>query len=1270
MSPFDPDDIARASASPRWSALVRTDVDPEAIGRWDPALDRQTRVLVPVDVQALFVPAGSAEPMVRVPLSLSAPDGEKPAPPTPVLDPGKPRPAGVHLHWAPPDALLRGSLGENSGANRLQLPPLPDRWVVLRILVPLRAAAPHVRGWVIEADTAKAIPLESWPAGAAAVPQAGRTVAPDELTGSAGGSLNWVGVYDAAINRLAFFDPLEDLKSVTPDGVEGSQAAYLVAGWWSTPSRDPLDGVQTRTSLGQRLTELRWALETDAEGGDTLQIEREVRRQKQATLGLNTAGRYEQGTPVSSQRRATVPPATIAKQAFRPVTSIFADELTSVVQQEPSWPRSTLLHGCVYGVPIEKTDIVENRPDVRRVEVAFGEAGDDLAAALTSASLASRDAADRRAVERLLAAFTGHVLDRIGTADGLVDVEEHEHAGAFVALPGGAGATERLLTGRQAASLAAGRKARAEQARRDAAPGPGTRISLFATSKSDLKKVTVDEQRGEAHRRAGGTAPEKAPAVETRDVVRPAPRLHLPADPMIAIRGARRSLRHGGDGRFSPDKLLHCRWPSQVIRGIDQVIEGREILPSLQSGAIPEEVVLLAREVMLVNPYLAPWLARTAAGRRSLDTNATTRRLVAEAALRFGVDAIYDGRTAAFQPATRAPGTPQVRVTDHLVADQLHRFSLVLGTDPDPVGVTVWSQPWVPLWLDWEVELTSSDRLLGWRLAAVDYESVEDAAPDHSTRRFRGRSPLTTGTAATLAAAVRGWLAAEDQRDRDNAGEADEATEAALSRIADAIENLDVLAVTLDGIREQLLGLKYEDGLVRPRKEDGSLGPPEPTGQPPVFLRGGTIQLTRARIVDAFGRTLPLPVEATRVPVRSEVADMPAGLRLRPRLTLPARLLFRFIDPAAAGSEADEARVDQVNADGMINPVAAFLLPDHIDEALEVFDSTGAPLGQIMHEPIGGGVMWEIAPGREGPPDAAPLHGLTGAARHAGFFAAGIVTADARARGGTAADPDRDSALTALLRAIDTTLWTVDTFRSLGSEHIAGLVGRPIAVVRARLSLDIASDFGLDGAAAAAALADRAFTVRVGELTRGDDGLLAYFVNDDYEHVHIVDKVVASMAFESRRQRGHLGQYGTAPRVPPRREIDHRYVVAEDELVIRPNQTLILTLLMHPAGKVHLTSGVVPRKSLQLARDWVAPGLAVIAPSARVGPVLIDPATVRLPKISAFPKDQMFTRRDTPSTWKNDPILSATQAALLPDLPHEVQEGYIRIAPETTEGDA
>jgi hypothetical protein len=127
--------------------------------------------------------------------------------------------------------------------------------------------------------------------------------------------------------------------------------------------------------------------------------------------------------------------------------------------------------------------------------------------------------------------------------------------------------------------------------------------------------------------------------------------------------------------------------------------------------------------------------------------------------------------------------------------------------------------------------------------------------------------------------------------------------------------------------------------------------------------------------------------------------------------------------------------------------------------------------------------------------------------------------------------------------------------------------------------------------------------------------------------------------------------------------ITNPYIAAEDELRLHPGQTATLTLLMHPAGRVHLTSGVLPRKALALQKDWVAPGLAVMAPSARVGPVLVDPATIALPLISVFPKKQVFTRRDSPLTWKDDPIVAATQTALLPDLPHEVQEGYIRIAP-------
>ena len=36
--------------------------------------------------------------------------------------------------------------------------------------------------------------------------------------------------------------------------------------------------------------------------------------------------------------------------------------------------------------------------------------------------------------------------------------------------------------------------------------------------------------------------------------------------------------------------------------------------------------------------------------------------------------------------------------------------------------------------------------------------------------------------------------------------------------------------------------------------------------------------------------------------------------------------------------------------------------------------------------------------------------------------------------------------------------------------------------------------------------------MRIGELTRTDDGLIGFFVDDDFEHLHLVDKVVRDMA--------------------------------------------------------------------------------------------------------------------------------------------------------------
>jgi hypothetical protein len=303
------------------------------------------------------------------------------------------------------------------------------------------------------------------------------------------------------------------------------------------------------------------------------------------------------------------------------------------------------------------------------------------------------------------------------------------------------------------------------------------------------------------------------------------------------------------------------------------------------------------------------------------------------------------------------------------------------------------------------------------------------------------------------------------------------------------------------------------------------------------------------------------------------------------------------------------------------------------------------------------------------PPDAGPLTDVPPHAQHAALFAAGLVQADIAAR--QASEPPTCSALSALLRAIDSTLWTVDTFAAIGTPTIAGLVGRPVAVVRATLRLDAPDDLDevqVDEAGgptaraeAFATLTAHDFPFRIGELGRSDDSVLGFFVDDDYTRFHVVDQVVAAAALASGPRTGFLGRLGDTPEPD---EIRHDYLVLEDTLTIRVGQTVRLTILMLPAGKVHVTSGILPRKALELADTWVRPGLTAMVPSMRVGPLLVDPAEIRLPNVASIGGKQQFTRRTGAITWRDDPILASTTNAYLPKMAHEVQEGWIRVAPD------
>ncbi|MEO7421054.1 MAG: hypothetical protein ABIU87_01505 [Ornithinibacter sp.] len=1290
MADFDltPERLAKSVYTDRFAALARADVDLATWKTWDQHLVRDERILVPVDVQAYVVPVGGQEPCVDV----AGVDGD-PAP----FEAGAARPVGVHLHWALPDALLRGE--NDPVSKKVRMPRLPDRWVVVRTLLPEGARAAYASGWVLDAVSCGVTPLSTYagtvPPGAAPLDGGVRL---EVLDGGARGSLMWTATYEGALNRFALHDPLLDLPGaeVAPHGFHRGRASYTVAGWWTDSATDPLAGSRGETSVRARLGELRWWVSPDGE--DAVEYPEDPRTAKlERYAGLKSPRTHPPVTVQTQYAKATTTYSAIAPEAAIPVADV-----AGVTVGIGATRYHTMLHGSVIGVPVDGTaGGADDRPDTSTLAASLGTDLDDIVSAFAAPALGI-DSAKRLTAERLCAAFTGDLLGRIGTPDGLNDLADQEHANGFWALPGRpvAGAKADRLRTEDSTSLgplAVGRKGRAAHQQTKGSGVPkGTKVGWRGVAPMTSGKHAMARGQGAGERDdpgtgtgngAGSTAPPAG-----REVVRAAPRVFRPAPLMVGLRGVHPSARHHGDGLFDDQGLLRCRFPGEVSPSIDGSVDGRSVLPTLGSGAVPSEVTRVVREAIIFDGYSVGWLA-AASGRTGADAEALQARLTAEMLRLYGTTATYDGSGTGLVAAAARARMPRAaardswaghsqleEVTTLQVAAELSRFSLVAWSTPSPIAITTWRQPWVPLWLEWRVELTGTEDLAGWSLVDGDLRRTDPVVG--ATRTLTGRSPLTTGVGESLTTAMAQWLKQEQERDLASPSQSliPDADEGVLADVANLIRPLDLCSASLDGIREQLLGIAYEGYVHRVRGGDG-VNRPRATGLP-VPLFGGALKVLDLRLVDAFGRMVEVPLTVIARTSTQELPDEPAGVLLPPRIQNSARWLLRLVDPAYGLDQdpatAPEAYVDQLRAALAVTPVSGFLLPDHIDEALEVFDRDGHPLGQLEHDSFSvddgpGSVRWEPAPGRPIPPDAGPLTDIPPHAQHAAMFAAGLVQADIEAR--QAQVPPSCSALSALLRAIDSTLWTVDTFAAIGTPTIAGLVGRPVAVVRATLRLDAPDDVDevqvdeVGGPAARtasyAALAAHEFPFRIGDLGRSDDSVLGFFVDDDYTRFHVVDKVVADAALASGPRTGFLGRLGDTPVPDP---IEHGYLVLEDTLTIRVGQTKRLTILMLPAGKVHVTSGILPRKALELADTWVGPGLAAMVPSMRVGPLLVDPAEIRLPNVASLGSKQQFTRRTGPISWRDDPILASTTSAYLPKMPHEVQEGWIRVAPDQEGG--
>ncbi|NTW42634.1 MAG: hypothetical protein HGA44_22640, partial [Cellulomonadaceae bacterium] len=234
------------------SAAIAHALTPGMLATWDPRLARTPRVMVPVQLDVLMVRGEGgtwAKTVMAVPKATSSPEAH-----TLLAEPfaeREPRKPGAYLHWALPDALTRG-VGTAAGGD-VSFPPIPDRWLVVRLSTPDVGARRAVTAWVLESDGAEPVvtPLDAWSEDAD--PERTTTAGVEPLTALGHGDSSWSAYFDNVENRLGFYDDLTDVRG--PLG-------YLVCGWHSRHVDDPIgEGLSSPTHFESRLAELGWEID-------------------------------------------------------------------------------------------------------------------------------------------------------------------------------------------------------------------------------------------------------------------------------------------------------------------------------------------------------------------------------------------------------------------------------------------------------------------------------------------------------------------------------------------------------------------------------------------------------------------------------------------------------------------------------------------------------------------------------------------------------------------------------------------------------------------------------------------------------------------------------------------------------------------------------------------------------------------------------------------------------------------------------------------------
>jgi len=786
---------------------------------------------------------------------------------------------------------------------------------------------------------------------------------------------------------------------------------------------------------------------------------------------------------------------------------------------------------------------------------------------------------------------------------------------------------------------------------------------------------------------------------------------YKPNDPVVLIAGAKLDTKLAAPGTYSGDGVLRLRVTGQTVSGLaitfsvdgspvtesvgseDIFGDSQVVLPTAKDGnplsGLPKEIGDLVVEAILLDPSAAPFLAArwfAKAGHTptppetaqlTQQISATQRRLWST---QGGVDETLTQTTTGFQ-----------------------------GVVPAAAGVCLRSgQPWTPVFLDWQVtwmpngkaSAPLSDQLTHWTLDEIDYDWSGTLLPKPDPQSFVGRSVVGAEGALAMQAQFATFKDDPDYQNLPAFIRED------LQYVADTIGSIDMLTNALTGLGGQLttrlqtmMQLVTEGSPVRVTEEQVDLVGPGPwTFKPktgttpnrtpppgstlddlPFFpLRAGHLVVNKLWVIDAFGQVLvgqdpqrqPEPIQ---VVVAQSLLTAGNGnehtVQLPPRLQQATRAELRLVC-----AEADDILA---NSSVRTSPICGWVMSNHLDDSLMVFDAEGINQGAILsiqrdtsgNQPASG-LRWDAVPG-----SSAPLGSPPGLANdHLQGFVSILV-----ARGMTG-----DSSFGDLLDVIDTALWRIGAGGTTsGSGNLSVLAGRPLALVRARVEFELHGEplYNQSWAATGRSYVNTEsghpvydpkatpingvkLNFRIGDLGYPDNGVIGYFVGDDYNTIYSAHEFTPTSVMRAALKAPPGARSADAMRLDETATPKTDYVSANHLIEVAVNAPPVyVTLLMEPTQVIPFVSGSLPATKIALAPGPTEAALQQMAVTFRVGPILTDLASIRMPLPAEIRGKWGWAARTDVTTWETTGTVERQDASVeLSNLRPALSEGWLTLS--------